>query len=47
MASASAAGSELLLVGRNRISLTSTSSGWPMAKATMLAKESAGIAYAS
>jgi hypothetical protein len=32
------------LVGRNRISLISTSSGWLMANATALAKESAGIA---
>ena len=31
-------------VGRNRISLMSTSSGWAMAKATARAKESAGIA---
>lgn len=34
-------------VGRNRISFTSTSSGWPMAKATMRAKLSAGMATAS
>ncbi len=34
-------------VGRNRISLMSTSSGWLMAKATARANESAGIAYAS
>jgi hypothetical protein len=33
------------LVGRNRISLTSTSSGWLMANMTMLAKESAGMAF--
>jgi hypothetical protein len=32
------------LVGRNKISLTSTSSGWLMAKSTILAKESAGTA---
>jgi hypothetical protein len=32
------------LVGRNRISLMSTSSGWLMAKTTQRAKESAGIA---
>ena len=31
-------------VGRNRISFTSTSSGWLMANATARANESAGIA---
>ena len=34
-------------VGRNRISLMSTSSGWLMAKATARANESAGIATSS
>ncbi len=34
-------------VGRNRISFTSTSSGWLMAKATARANESAGIAISS
>ena len=33
------------LVGLNRISLMSTSSGWLMANTTALAKESAGIAF--
>ena len=34
-------------VGRNRISFTSTSSGWLIANATIRANESAGIATAS
>ena len=34
-------------VGRNRISFTSTSSGWLMAKTTARAKESAGIAVSA
>jgi hypothetical protein len=34
-------------VGRNRISFTSTSSGWLIAKATTFANDSAGIATAS
>jgi len=35
------------LVGRNRISLMSTSSGWLIANATIWAKESAGMATRS
>ena len=44
---AAASGQSSCRVGRNRISLTSTSSGWLIAKATMRAKELAGIALAS
>jgi hypothetical protein len=43
----SAVGSELLRGRPDKISLTSTSSGWLMANTTMIAKESAGIATLS